>query len=332
MQKQNERSERMKIVVLDGYALNPGDLDWQGFEELGEVTVYDRTSYTDRQEIIERIGDAEAILTNKTPITADVIQSCPQLNYIGVLATGYNVVDLEAATSQGITVTNIPSYSTNSVAQATFALLLEVTNQVGRHNQSVHQGDWQNSPDFSYWQTPLMELAGKTIGLIGYGAIAQAVAEIAHAFQMTVIYYNHRPKTPQAEWAEQVSLEQLFRQADIISLHLPQFPETEKMINAHALSQMKKAAILINTARGGLLDETAVAEALSAGQIAALAADVVSQEPISADNPLLHAPNCYLTPHIAWAPLETRQRLLTIAVSNYRHFLEQQPINVVNGK
>ncbi|MDV7742099.1 D-2-hydroxyacid dehydrogenase [Enterococcus gallinarum] len=320
----------MKIVVLDGYALNPGDLDWQPLAGLGEITIYDRTSYTDTKEIIERIGKASAVFTNKTPLTNEILQACPNIDYIGVLATGYNVVDLQAAASQGITVTNIPSYSTNSVAQATFALLLEVTNQVGRHNQSVHQGDWQNSPDFSYWQTPLTEIANKTIGLIGYGAIAQAVAEIAHAFQMKVIYYNRRPKTPQAEWAEQVSLERLFQQADVISLHVPQFPDTERMIDARALSQMKKDVILINTARGGLLDEQAVAEALSAGQVAALAADVVSKEPITADNPLLHAPNCYLTPHIAWAPLETRQRLLAIAVSNYKHFLENQPVNVVS--
>ncbi|MEQ4506695.1 MAG: D-2-hydroxyacid dehydrogenase [Enterococcus casseliflavus] len=319
----------MKIVVLDGYALNPGDLSWQGFEELGEVTVYDRTSYTDKQEIIERIGDAEAILTNKTPITADVLKACPQLTYIGILATGYNVVDLAAAKEQGITVTNIPSYSTNAVAQATFALLLEVTNQVGHHNRSVHQGDWQTSKDFSYWQTPLMELAGKTIGLIGYGAIAQAVATIAHAFQLKVIYFNHRPKPAQADWAKQVSLAELYQEADIISLHVPQFPETEKMIDRTALAQMKSSAILINTARGGLIDEAAVAEALQTGQIAALAADVVSKEPIAADNPLLQAPNCYLTPHIAWAPVETRRRLMGIAVANLSGFKAGTPQNVV---
>lgn len=319
----------MKIVVLDGYALNPGDLSWQGFEELGEVTVYDRTSYTDKQEIIERIGDAEAILTNKTPITADVLKACPQLTYIGVLATGYNVVDLAAAKEQGITVTNIPSYSTNAVAQATFALLLEVTNQVGHHNRSVHQGDWQTSKDFSYWQTPLMELAGKTIGLIGYGAIAQAVATIAHAFQLKVIYFNHRPKPAQADWAKQVSLAELYQEADIISLHVPQFPETEKMIDRTALAQMKSSAILINTARGGLIDEAAVAEALQTGQISALAADVVSKEPIAADNPLLQAPNCYLTPHIAWAPVETRRRLMGIAVANLSGFKAGTPQNVV---
>lgn len=319
----------MKIVVLDGYALNPGDLSWQGFEELGEVTVYDRTSYTDKQEIIERIVDAEAILTNKTPITADVLKACPQLTYIGVLATGYNVVDLAAAKEQGITVTNIPSYSTNAVAQATFALLLEVTNQVGHHNRSVHQGDWQTSKDFSYWQTPLMELAGKTIGLIGYGAIAQAVATIAHAFQLKVIYFNHRPKPAQADWAKQVSLAELYQEADIISLHVPQFPETEKMIDRTALAQMKSSAILINTARGGLIDEAAVAEALQTGQITALAADVVSKEPIAADNPLLQAPNCYLTPHIAWAPVETRRRLMGIAVANLSGFKAGTPQNVV---
>jgi len=245
------------------------------------------------------------------------------------LATGYNVVDLAAAKEQGITVTNIPSYSTNAVAQATFALLLEVTNQVGHHNRSVHQGDWQTSKDFSYWQTPLMELAGKTIGLIGYGAIAQAVATIAHAFQLKVIYFNHRPKPAQADWAKQVSLAELYQEADIISLHVPQFPETEKMIDRTALAQMKSSAILINTARGGLIDEAAVAEALQTGQIAALAADVVSKEPIAADNPLLQAPNCYLTPHIAWAPVETRRRLMGIAVANLSGFKAGTPQNVV---
>ncbi|OTN75775.1 hypothetical protein A5886_000851 [Enterococcus sp. 8G7_MSG3316] len=320
----------MKIVVLDGYALNPGDLDWHKMEALGELRVYDRTSYTDQDEIITRIGEATAIFTNKTPLTKEVLEACPQLRYIGVLATGYNVVDLTAAKEQGIIVTNIPSYSTHAVAQATFALLLEVTNQVGRHNQSVHQGDWQNSKDFSYWQTPLTELAGKTLGLIGYGAIAQAVAAIAHAFQMEVIYYNHRVKAPQAEWAKQVSLATLYQTADVMSLHVPQFPETEGMIDHAALAQMKDTAILINTARGGLLDESAVAQALSEGKIAALAADVVSTEPIAADNPLLQAPNCYLTPHIAWAPVETRQRLMEIAVGNLVAFIDDAPRNVVS--
>jgi glycerate dehydrogenase len=215
------------------------------------------------------------------------------------------------------------------VAQATFALLLGVTNQVGHHNRSVHQGDWQTSKDFSYWQTPLMELAGKTIGLIGYGAIAQAVATIAHAFQLKVIYFNHRPKPAQADWAKQVSLAELYQEADIISLHVPQFPETEKMIDRTALAQMKSSAILINTARGGLIDEAAVAEALKTGQIAALAADVVSKEPIAADNPLLQTPNCYLTPHIAWAPVETRRRLMGIAVANLSGFKAGTPQNVV---
>ncbi|WP_461197795.1 D-2-hydroxyacid dehydrogenase [Enterococcus sp. N249-2] len=320
----------MKIVVLDGYALNPGDLDWREMEALGDLTVYDRTSYTDPSEIITRIGEATAVFTNKTPLTEDVLQACPELRYIGVLATGYNVVDLKAAKAQGIIVTNIPSYSTNAVAQATFALLLEVTNQVGHHNRSVHQGDWQQSKDFSYWQTPLTELAGKTLGLIGYGAIAQAVATIAHAFHMQVIYYNHRPKAPQAEWAKQVTLESLYQEADIISLHVPQFPETEGMIDQTALGHMKDTAILVNTARGGLLDEAAVAQALSEGKLAALAADVVSKEPIAADNPLLQAPNCYLTPHIAWAPTETRQRLMAIAVGNLAAFVNDTPQNVVS--
>jgi len=320
----------MKIVVLDGYALNPGDLDWQGFEAFGEVTVYDRTSFTDKQEIIDRIGEAEAILTNKTPIDEEILSAVPKLKYIGVVATGYNVVDVVAARKRNIPVTNIPSYGTDAVAQFTFALLLEIANQVGVHNASVQQGEWQRSTDFTYQKTPLMELRGKTIGLIGYGEIAQATATIAHAFNMKVIYWNHRPKKAQEDWAKQVSIEELYQQADIISLHVPQTSETEKMINQKTIARMKEGVILLNTARGGLLDEAAVAGALNRGQIFAAGVDVVSKEPMTKDNPLMSAKNCIITPHIAWRPLETRERLMEIAVDNFAAYLAGKEKNVVN--
>ena len=320
----------MKIVVLDGYALNPGDLDWQGFEAFGEVTVYDRTSFTDKQEIIDRIGEAEAILTNKTPIDEEILSAVPKLKYIGVVATGYNVVDVAAARKRNIPVTNIPSYGTDAVAQFTFALLLEIANQVGVHNASVQKGEWQQSTDFTYQKTPLMELRGKTIGLIGYGEIAQATATIAHAFNMKVIYWNHRPKKAQEDWAKQVSIEELYQQADIISLHVPQTSETEKMINQKTIARMKEGVILLNTGRGGLLDEAAVADALNRGQIFAAGVDVVSKEPMTKDNPLMFAKNCIITPHIAWRPLETRERLMEIAVDNFAAYLAGKEKNVVN--
>ncbi|MDU5334412.1 D-2-hydroxyacid dehydrogenase [Enterococcus sp.] len=322
----------MKIVVLDGYALNPGDLSWQGFEKYGDVTIYDRTSFTDKQEIISRIGEAEAILTNKTPIDEEVLAAAPNLKYIGVVATGYNVVDIEAAGKRGIPVTNIPAYGTDAVAQFSFALLLEIANQVGVHNESVHQGDWQRSDDFTYQKTPLMELQGKTMGLIGYGEIAQATAKIAHAFNMEVIYWNHRSKEPQAEWAQQVSIEELYQRSDVISLHVPQTADTEEMINRESIAKMKDGVILLNTARGGLLDEAAVATALNEGKIFAAGVDVVSSEPMAEDNPLLAAKNCFITPHIAWRPLETRERLMGIAVDNFAAFLEGKSKNVVNER
>lgn len=320
----------MKITVLDGYALNPGDISWQQFKELGEFTLYDRTPPEDSAEIIRRIGSSDVILLNKVPITKKIVAACPNLKYIGVLATGYNVVDLEACRSAGITVTNIPAYGTDAVAQFTFALLLEICSQVGRHNASVHKGDWQKSPDFTYWLQPLTELKGKTLGLIGYGAIAQAVAEIAHAFKMEVVYWNHRSKEPQAPWIKQLSLEKLLAKSDVVSLHVPLFPETEKIINERTLAQMKMGSILLNTSRGGLLDEAAVSVALSKGKLAACGVDVVSQEPILADNPLLHAKNCWITPHIAWAPSETRGRLMAIAVENLTAFLQGTRQNVVS--
>ena len=320
----------MKIVNLDSYALNPGDLDWSPLKELGDCTFYDRTPVNDDNEILKRIGDAEIVLTNKTPLDEHVISTAPNLKYIGVTATGYNVIDTEAATKANIPVTNIPTYGTDAVAQFTFALLLEITSHVGLHNQLVHDGRWSSNPDFTFWAKPLTELQGKTLGLIGFGSIAKKVAEIGHAFSMNIIFYNHRPKTDLPNYVKQVSLEELYQQSDIISLHVPQTPETTEMINQEAISQMKDGVILINTARGGLISEKDVADALNDGKIAATGVDVVQKEPIPADSPLLSAKNCYITPHIAWAPRETRNRLLGIVVDNLQAFLNGEKLNVVN--
>lgn len=320
----------MKIVNLDSYALNPADLDWSPLKELGDCTFYDRTPVNDDNEILKRIGDAEIVLTNKTPLDEHVISTAPNLKYIGVTATGYNVIDTEAATKANIPVTNIPTYGTDAVAQFTFALLLEITSHVGLHNQLVHDGRWSSNPDFTFWAKPLMELQGKTLGLIGFGSIAKKVAEIGHAFSMNIIFYNHRPKTDLPNYVKQVSLEELYQQSDIISLHVPQTPETTEMINQEAISQMKDGVILINTARGGLISEKDVADALNDGKIAAAGVDVVQKEPIPADSPLLSAKNCYITPHIAWAPRETRNRLLGIVVDNLQAFLNDEKLNVVN--
>ncbi|WP_278964431.1 D-2-hydroxyacid dehydrogenase [Lactobacillus apis] len=320
----------MKIVNLDSYALNPGDLDWSPLKELGDCTFYDRTPVNDDNEILKRIGDAEIVLTNKTPLDEYVIFTAPNLKYIGVTATGYNVIDTEAATKANIPVTNIPTYGTDAVAQFTFALLLEITSHVGLHNQLVHDGRWSSNPDFTFWAKPLMELQGKTLGLIGFGSIAKKVAEIGHAFSMNIIFYNHRPKTDLPNYVKQVSLEELYQQSDIISLHVPQTPETTEMINQKAISQMKDSVILINTARGGLISEKDVADALNGGKIAAAGVDVVQKEPIPADSPLLSTKNCYITPHIAWAPRETRNRLLGIVVDNLQAFLNGEKLNVVN--
>ena len=320
----------MKIVNLDSYALNPGDLDWSPLKELGDCTFYDRTPVNDDNEILKRIGDAEIVLTNKTPLDEHVISTAPNLKYIGVTATGYNVIDTEAATKANIPVTNIPTYGTDAVAQFTFALLLEITSHVGLHNQLVHDGRWSSNPDFTFWAKPLTELQGKTLGLIGFGSIAKKVAEIGHAFSMNIIFYNHRPKTDLPNYVKQVSLEELYQQSDIISLHVPQTPETTEMINQEAISQMKDGVILINTARGGLISEKDVADALNDSKIAAAGVDVVQKEPIPADSPLLSAKNCYITPHIAWAPRETRNRLLGIVVDNLQAFLNGEKLNVVN--
>ena len=316
----------MNIVVLEGYASNPHDMDWDGFRQFGELTVYD---FTAPEQIVERSRDAEIVFINKSPMTAEVIAACPKLRMIGILATGYNIVDLAAAKAHGVTVCNVPGYSTNAVAQMTWALLLETTQHVGLHNASVHAGQWQAAPTFCYWNAPLSELAGKTMGIVGYGAIGRTVGAVAQAFGMRLLVTARHPKLV-PEGAEFVDLPELLRRSDVVSLHCPQTAENLHMIDAEALARMKDGAILINTARGGLIDEAAVAAALQSGKLACYGADVVSKEPILAENPLLTAPNCILTPHIAWAPKETRVRLHAIAVENLRAFLAGTPQNVVN--
>lgn len=317
----------MKIVVLDGAALNPGDLSWDVLSQFGEVTVYPRSD--SEAEVISRIGDCEIVLTNKTPITKEILDACPSIKYIGVLATGYNVIDCQAAREKQIPVTNVPSYGTNAVAQFTFALMLEVCHQIGTHNAAVHSGQWEHSPVFSFWVTPQSELAGKTLGIIGLGRIGKAVARIANAFGMKVLAVS-RSRVECGELAEYVSLDTLLAESDIVSLHCPLFPETEKLVCGETLAKMKDGAVLINTSRGGLIDEFAVADALRSGKLRAAAVDVVSQEPILGTNPLLSAPNCIITPHMAWAPVESRQRLMDCVVDNIRCFLNGEPQNTVN--
>lgn len=324
----------MKIVILDGYAENPGDLSWEGFEKLGELTVYDRTPREDVEEILRRIRDAEIICTNKTLIGREVIERAPKLRYIGVLATGYNVVDVDAAAERGIPVTNIPSYGTAAVAQHVMALLLEICNRTGHHSQAVHEGRWQRSEDFCFWDYPLMELAGKTMGIIGYGHIGKAAARLAGAFGMKVIACR-RPghsvlENVQDDGVSMVTIEELFERADVISVHCPLFPETEGLICRENISKMKDGVIIINTARGPIVREKDLAEALNSGKVYAAGVDVVSTEPIRDDNPLLTARNCFITPHIAWASRESRQRLMDTAVDNLRAFLAGEPVNVVN--
>jgi len=316
----------MKIVVLDGYCLNPGDLDWSGFEPIGSITVYDRTPAT---LTVERSKDADVLLTNKTVLNAENMSQMPNLKYVGVLATGYNVVDLEYAASRGITVTNIPAYSTASVAQMVFAHILNIANSVEHHSQLVRGGAWSGSIDFCFWDRPQIELAGKTIGLVGLGNTGMATARIALAFGMKVIAVTSKKNLP--EGIKSVSYSDLWQQSDIVSLHCPLSADTRNLVNASTIAQMKPSAILINTGRGPLIDEQALADALNSGRIAAAAVDVLSTEPPAADNPLLTARNCFITPHIAWATREARQRLMDIAVGNLKAFAEGKPVNVVNG-
>ena len=316
----------MKIVVLDGFCLNPGDLDWSVFEQFGELTVYDRTP---ANLTVERSKDADILLTNKTVLNAENMSQMPNLKYVGVLATGYNVVDLQYAASCGIVVTNIPAYSTASVAQMVFAHILNITNSVEHHSQLVRNGAWSRSIDFCFWNRPQIELAGKTIGLVGLGNTGMATASIALAFGMKVIAVTSKTNLP--DGIKSVSYSDLWRQSDIVSLHCPLSDNTRHLINADALAQMKPTAILINTGRGPLIDEQALADALNSGQIAAAAVDVLSTEPPAANNPLLTARNCQITPHIAWATFEARQRLMSIAAGNLKAFVEGKAVNVVNG-
>lgn len=315
----------IKIVILDGYSVTQGDLDWSPLNSIGELTVFDRTSAA---ETVARCADADAVFTNKVLITADVIAALPRLRYIGVLATGYNVVDCEAARQRGIIVTNIPAYSTASVAQLVFAHLLNITNSVAHY--ATHRDRWPSSPDFLWTDTPLTELAGKTFGIYGLGNIGTAVARIATAFGMHV--YATTARVPEAlpEGVEKAEWYDLLACADVLSLHCPLTPSTRAMINKDTLARMKPTAILINTGRGPLVDEQAVADALAANRLAAYCADVLSTEPPSPDNPLLSAPRCYLTPHIAWATREARTRLIQIATTNLQAFIDGQPVNIVN--
>ena len=318
----------MHIVVLDGYALNPGDLSWKGLELLGDVTVYDRTP---SDQIYERAKEAEVLLTNKTPLSAEMLSRLPRLRYVGVLATGYNVVDVKAARELGVAVTNVPAYSTPSVVQMTFSLLFALCTRVQEHSQAVREGKWCRSKDFCFWDYPLVEVSGKTLGIIGFGSIGRQVAEVALALGMQVVAYSRTVKTdffhPRFSW---VSLDELFAVSDVVSLHCPLFPETKEIINKANLSKMKSTAFLLNTARGGLVAEQDLADALNHGIIAGAGLDVLTEEPANSNNPLLTAQNCVITPHIAWATAEARARLMEIAVSNLASFIEGKPVNVVN--
>ena len=321
----------MKIVVLDGYTLNPGDLDWKGLETIGDCTVYDRTSLTDVQEAIDRIGDAEIVFTNKTPMPKSLFDACPNIKFVGVLATGYNVVDVNAAKDKGVIVTNIPTYGTAAVGQFTIALLLEICHHIGHHNNAVHEGKWENNADWCFWDYPLIELDGKTIGIIGYGRIGQATGKIAQALGMKVLAYDEY-KNPNlvTETCKYAELDELLKESDVIALHCPLFPSTQGIINKENIAKMKDGVIILNDSRGPLIVEEDLAEALNSGKVAAAGLDVVSSEPIKGNNPLLKAKNCIITPHIACAPKESRKRLMDIAVNNLQAFVAGEPVNVVN--
>ena len=320
----------MKIVVLDGYTENPGDLSWEELGKLGELTVYDRTSLTDEAEAIARIGDAEIVFTNKTPITRKVLDACPGIRFISLLATGYNCVDYAYAREKGIPVTNVPTYGTASVGQFAIALLLEICHHIGHHDASVHAGNWERCADWCYWDYPLIELDGKTMGIIGFGRIGQTTGRIARAMGMEVLAYDSHPSDAGRAIAEYVDLDALLARSDVVALHCPLFPETEGIINRETIAKMKDGAILLNNSRGPLVVEQDLADALNAGKLAAAGLDVVSTEPIRGDNPLLQAKNCIITPHISWAPKESRQRIMDCAVSNVKAFLAGSPVNVVN--
>lgn len=320
----------MKIVVLDGYTENPGDLSWDGLKSLGEVTVYDRTSYAESPLIAERIGDADIVVMNKTPISKETIDKCPNIKLIAVLATGYNVVDYNYAKEKGIPVCNVPTYGTASVSQFSIALLLEICHHIGHHSESVHAGNWATNADWCYWDYPLIELEGKTIGIIGFGRIGQTEGRVAKALGMKVLAHDLYQSESGKEIAEYVDLDTLFAKADVITLHCNLTPENTGMINKNSIAKMKDGVILINNARGQLIVEQDVADALNSGKMAAAGLDVVYTEPIKADNPLLQAKNCIITPHISWAPKESRQRIMDATVENVKAYLAGKPQNVVN--
>lgn len=318
----------MKIVVLDGYTLNPGDITWEGMEALGDVTVYDRTG---AEEVAERIGDAQVVYTNKTPITRETLDKCSSIRFIGVLATGYNIVDIEAAREKGIPVSNIPTYGTAAVSQFAIALLLELCHHVGEHSDAVKDGEWTSNPDWCFWKYPLVELAGKTMGIIGFGRIGQETGKIAQALGMKVLAYDaHKRPELESSTCRYTDMDTLLAESDVISLHCPLFPDTEGIINKDTIAKMKTGVMIINDSRGPLIVEEDLRDALNSGKVAGAALDVVSTEPIRMDNPLLDAKNVILTPHIAWAPKESRQRLMDIAVENLRCFVDGAPQNVVN--
>ena len=321
----------MKIVVLDGYTLNPGDLNWEGIKQFGDLSVFDRTPYNDT-DIIKNIGDAQIVFTNKTPINSSILKKTPNLKYIGVLATGFNVVDIEFAKKNNITVTNVPNYSSTAVAQFTLALLLEMCHHVGAHSTAVKNGDWSKNKDFSFWNYPLIELSGKTLGIIGFGKIGRATAKISQAFGLKIKVYNRTVyKEFENDTLKFVTFEELLKTSDIICLHCPLTKETENFINSSSIAKMKVGAMIINTSRGPLINETDLANALNEGKLSGAALDVISKEPMEKDNPLLNAKNCIVTPHIAWAPKEARTRLMQTTVENLEAFLNGKPINVVNA-
>ena len=312
---------------MDGYTENPGDLSWSGLEALGELTVYDRTP---PEQVADRIGDAEIVILNKTPLPREMLDRCPNVRYIGVLATGYNIVDVQAAKERGIPVCNIPTYGTDAVGQFAIAMLLEICHHVAHHDAAVHEGRWESCPDWCFWDYPLIELAGKTMGIIGFGRIGRTTGRIARALGMQVVACDSIETDEGREIGRYLPLEELFACSDVIALHCPLFPETQGIINRDTIAKMKDGVILLNNSRGPLIVEQDLADALNSGKVYAAGLDVVSTEPIRGDNPLLKAKNCLITPHISWAPKESRQRLMGIAVESLRAFLDGNPINVVN--
>lgn len=327
---EDRKLSKVKIVVLDGYRENPGDLSWEAVEALGDLTVYERTSYEDSPLIAERIGDAEIVITNKTPVSKATIDKCPNIKMITVLATGYNITDYVYAKEKGILVCNVPTYGTASVSQFSIALLLEICHHIGYHSQAVQEGRWASNPDWCFWDYPLIELENKTIGIIGFGRIGKSEGRIAKALGMKVIAYDFHPSDEGRAIAEYVDLDTLYHSSDVISLHCSLNPGNTGMINKQAIAKMKDGVILINNARGQLINEQDVADALNSGKIAAAGLDVVYTEPIRDDNPLLKAKNCIITPHISWAPKESRQRIMDCTAKNIELFLKGNPQNVVN--